>query len=302
MKLKFYLFFIFFTLLFLFYPGDSYYYQLFAYNRALINKTAPVIKLHLNPVPFLKLPYYPIVSAGGVYVIDLPSFTPVFERNPHQRFLPASITKIMTALVAYDLYKPDDIITVKQAVEEGQVMNLISGERITMENLLYGTLIHSANDAAFALADQYGREKFMEKVNEKARLIGMKDSNFKNPAGLDQPDQYTTPFDMALAARELLKNPSLSKIVSIKEITISDVDFIYFHQLTNVNKLLGEIQGLGGLKTGYTENAGENLISFYKKDGHQFVVVILKSLDRFNDTRNIIKWINEDVDYVNVKY
>ena len=297
MKLKFCLLFIFFTFLFLFYPGDSYYFHLFAYNREAINKTTPALKIKINPVPYLKLAYYPEVSAEGIYLVDLLSFTPVFERNSHQRFLPASTTKIMTALVAYDLYKPEDIITVKQTVEEGHVMNLVSGEKITVENLLYGTLVHSANDAAFALADNFGREKFMKKVNEKAKLLGMNNSNFKNPAGLDNQNQYTTPFDLTLAARELLKNPYLSKIVSTKEITISDIDFKYFHQLTNVNKLLGEIQGLGGLKTGYTENAGENLVSFYKKNGHQFVVVILKSQDRFNDTRNIIKWVEENIGY-----
>ncbi len=297
MKLKFCLLFIFFTFLFLFYPGDSYYFHLFAYNREAINKTTPALKIKINPVPYLKLAYYPEVSAEGIYLVDLPSFTPVFERNSHQRFLPASTTKIMTVLVAYDLYKPEDIITVKQTVEEGHVMNLVSGEKITVENLLYGTLVHSANDAAFALADNFGREKFMKKVNEKAKLLGMNNSNFKNPAGLDNQNQYTTPFDLTLAARELLKNPYLSKIVSTKEITISDIDFKYFHQLTNVNKLLGEIQGLGGLKTGYTENAGENLVSFYKKNGHQFVVVILKSQDRFNDTRNIIKWVEENIGY-----
>ena len=297
MKVRFYLLFVFYTLFFLFYSGDSYYFHLFAYNREAINKTTPALKIKINPVPYLKLAYYPEVSAEGIYLVDLPSFTPVFERNSHQRFLPASTTKIMTALVAYDLYKPEDIITVKQTVEEGHVMNLVSGEKITVENLLYGTLVHSANDAAFALANNYGREKFMKKVNEKAKSLGMNNSNFKNPAGLDNQNQYTTPFDLTLAARELLKNPYLSKIVSTKEITISDVDFKYFHQLTNVNKLLGEIQGLGGLKTGYTENAGENLISFYKKNGHQFVIVILKSQDRFNDTRNIIKWVEENIGY-----
>jgi len=297
MKLRFYFLFIFYSLLFLFYPGDSYYSHLFAYNREAINKTTPALKLKINPIPYLKLPYYPEVTAEGIYLVDLPSFTPVFERNSHQRFFPASTTKIMTALVAYDLYKPEDIITVKQTVEKGQVMNLVSGEKITVENLLYGILVHSANDAAFTLADRYGREKFMKKVNEKAKSLGMNNSNFKNPAGFDYQNQYTTPFDLTLAARELLKNPYLSKIVSTKEISISDVDFKYFHQLTNVNKLLGEIQGLGGLKTGYTENAGENLISFYKKNGHQFVIVILKSQDRFNDTRNIIKWVEENIGY-----
>ena len=294
--------FLFFTLLFLFYPGDSYYFHLFAYNRELINKTETAVKININPIPYLKLPYYPEVSAEGIYLVDLPSFTPVFARNENLKLFPASTTKILTALVAIDIYKPDQVITVKKTIDEGQVMELVIGEKITIENILYGLLVHSGNDAAYVLADNYGYEKFVDLMNKKAQSLGMKNSYFSNPNGLDSAPQHSTAFDLSLAARELLKNPYLSKIVSTKEITISDVDFKYFHQLTNVNKLLGEIQGLGGLKTGYTENAGENLVSFYKKNGHQFVIVILKSLDRFNDTRNIIKWIEENVSYINVKY
>ena len=78
------------------------------------------------------------------------------------------------------------------------------------------------------------------------------------------------------------------------------MDYRYFHKLTNVNKLLGEIQGLGGLKTGYTENAGENLVSFYKHNGHQYIIVVLKSLDRFQDTKNIVEWIVNNVNYQSV--
>ena len=301
MKPKHIFLFVFFTLLFLFYPGDSYYFHLFAYNRELISNTETALKINTNPIPYLKLPYYPEVSAEGIYLVDLPSFTPVFARNENLKLFPASTAKILTALVAIDIYKPNQIITVKKTIDEGQVMELVVGEKITVENILYGLLVHSGNDAAFVLADNYGYDKFVDLMNKKAQSLSMKDSYFSNPNGLDSGTQHSTAFDLALAARELLKNPYLSKIVSTKEITISDVDFKYFHQLTNVNKLLGEIQGLGGLKTGYTENAGENLVSFYKKNGHQFVIVILKSLDRFNDTRNIIKWIEENVSYLNVK-
>ncbi len=302
MRLRFYLLFLFFTLLFLFYPGDSYYFHLFAYNREAINKTTPALKLKINPIPYLKLPYYPEVSTEGIYLVDLPSFTPIFSRNENLKLFPASTTKILTALVAYDIYKPDQIIKIKKTISDGQVMGLVVGEKITVENILYGTLVHSGNDAAYVLADNYGYDKFVDLMNKKAKSLGMKNSYFSNPNGLDSGTQHSTAFDLSLAGRELLKNPYLSKIVSTKEITISDVDFKYFHQLTNVNKLLGEIQGLGGLKTGYTENAGENLVSFYKKNNHQFVIVILKSLDRFNDTKNIITWIEANVGYVNVKY
>ncbi len=301
MKPKYIFLFTFFTLLFLFYPGDSYYFHIFAYNRDLINKTATETKIDINPIPYLKLPYYPEITAESIYLVDLPSFTPIFNRNENLKMFPASTTKVLTSLVAYDLYKPDQAVTVKKTIDEGQVMGLVIGEKITVENLLYGMLVYSGNDAAYVLADNYGYDKFISLMNQKAKILGMKNSHFVNPNGLDSGEQYTTAFDLSLAARELLKNPYLAKIVSTKEITISDVDFKYFHRLESVNKLLGEIQGLGGLKTGYTENAGENLVSFYKKNGHQFVIVILKSLDRFNDTRNIINWIETNVGYLDVK-
>ena len=303
MRLRLYLLFIFFTLLFLFYPGDSYYLHLFSYDRPLFEKKEAKAETKINPVPYLKNPFYfPETTGEGIYVVDLPSFTPVLERNKHLKFLPASTAKIITALVAFDIYKPDQVITIKKTISEGQLMELQIGEKITVENLLYGTLVHSGNDAAYVLADNYDYNKFIDLMNKKALQLKMNSSHFTDPSGLEEAHQYATPFGLALAARELLKNNYLSKIVSTKEIIISDVDFKYFHKLTNVNKLLGEIAGLGGLKTGYTEEAGENLVSFYKKNGHQFVIVILKSLDRFNDTTNIIRWIEENVKYVNPKF
>ena len=239
MRLKFYFLFTFFTLLFLFYPGDSYYFHIFAYNRSVFEKKEAANEIKVNPIPYLKNPtFYPLISAEGVYIADLPSFTPIFERNKDMRFLPASTTKILTALVVVDLFKPEQIIKVKNIGVDGQVMGLLEGEKITVENLLYGLLIQSGNDAAYAFSNEVGTEKFMTLIKKKANSLSMKNSNFRNPAGLDEAGQYSTPFDMALAARELLKNPYLSKIVSIKEITISDVDFKYFHKLTNVNKLL----------------------------------------------------------------
>ncbi len=301
MKLKFYLLFAFFSLLFLFYPGDSYYFKIFAYNRDLFNKEIKKTNYNIGPIPYLRLPYYPEISAEGIYVVDLNSFTPVLERNTNNLFFPASTTKIITALVAYDVYKPDDVITINNPIADGQVMGLVPGEKITVENLLYGMLVHSGNDAAYALAQNYGMDQFTTLMNRKAQQLKMENSNFKNPAGFDQDKQYTSPLDLSLAAREFLKNKYLAKIVSIKQITISDVDFKYFHQLSNVNKLLGELQGIGGLKTGYTENAMENLVTLFKENGHEFIIVILKSKDRFEDTKNIIKWINENISYYSVR-
>ncbi len=299
MKIRFYFLFIFYSLLFLFYPGDSDYFHLFAYNRSLFAQPQLRKNLAIQEFPYVIYPYSPTLTAEGAYIVDLPTFTPVYARKARNHFLPASTTKIMTALVAYDVYKPDQVLTVQTPLEqEGQVMGLVPGEKITAENLLYGTLVHSGNDAAFALAQSYGLPKFVELMNQKAQELHMTDSHFSNPAGLDQNGQYTSGYDLALAGRELLKNPYLAKIVSTKEIIISDVNFKTFHTLTNVNKLLGEIQGIGGLKTGYTEDAGENLVSLYKRgDGHEFILVILKSLDRFKDTTNAVEWLNADIGY-----
>ncbi len=298
MKLHTYLLFLFFSLLFVFYPGDSLYFSTFAFNRQLLSKGTSPTNLHTLPIPVVKNQLInPDLTAEGAYIVDAPSFTPVYERNSKSEFFPASTTKIVTALVAADVFDLDKVVIIRRAVSEGQTMGLVVGEKITVENLLYGTLVHSGNDAAYALADAYGYDGFVNLMNKKAESLHMTHTHFKNPAGLDNVEQITTPFDLALAARELLKNKLLSKIVSTRDITVSDNDFIYFHRLSNVNKLLGEVHGIGGLKTGYTESAGENLVSLYKKNDHEFIIVILRSKDRFADTKAAVKWIDENVDY-----
>lgn len=289
--------------LFLFYPGSHYYGDLFSFNRELFAVRSQPVSYSIGPIPYANSLFSPSLSAEGVYVVDIASFSPVFAKNERQRFFPASTTKIITSLVAVDAYGLDDVVRVGRIISEGQKMGLLPDERITVENLLYGVLVHSGNDAAYVLADNYaaGYDGFVNAMNEKARQIHMSDSHFKNPAGLDDVDQYTTPYDLALAGRALLSNKTLSKMVSTKSITVSDIDFKYFHKLDNVNKLLGEVMGVGGLKTGYTEEAGENLVTFYKKNGHTFLIVILKSRDRFEDTKQMVSWIESNVRYVNAQ-
>ncbi|MFH0773486.1 MAG: serine hydrolase [bacterium] len=293
-----------FSFLLLFYPGN--YWLTHVFSQQDLWREKPVSQFALHPIPEVsKYAPYPFISAEGVYIADLSSFTPIFERNSKQKYYPASTAKILTALVVADVFKPTDVIVVnKQITKEDQpdwqLMGLVTGEKITIENLLYGILVHSANDAAFTLANAYGYDRFVEKMNEKALELGMKSSHFKNPIGIDDPEQLTTPYDLALAARALLKNSYLAKFVSTKEIIISDTDYKYFHKLSNVNKLLGEVVGIGGLKTGYTELAGQNLVSFYKKNGNQYIIVVLKSIDRFEDTRNLTQWIDLYVDHVSM--
>ncbi len=291
-----------FTFLLLFYPGNYWLTQAFSNQSLWQEKPALQFALHTIPEVDKNAPY-PLISAESVYIADLSSFTPIFERNSKEKLYPASTAKIITALVVADEFKPTDVIMVNKQITKAdqpdwQLMGLVTGEKITIENLLYGILVYSANDAAFTLADSYGYDKFINKMNQKAQELGMKNSHFKNPIGIDDYEQLTTSYDLALAARALLKNSYLAKFVSTKEITISDTDYKYFHRLSNVNELLGKVVGIGGLKTGYTELAGQNLVSFYKKGGNQYIIVVLKSLDRFEDTKILTQWIDLYVNHV----
>lgn len=285
----------------LFYPGNNVYTNVFAYNAELFSETTQLDEnFVVQDIPYVKdRNVQPFLTAQGVYVIDLATATPLYEKNKDTRFFPASTTKVMTALTARDVYALDQPLEVKRLITEGQVADLIVGEKLTLESVLYAALIHSGNDAAYVLADNdpQGYTEFMRKMNEKAKALGMTQSNFSNPAGLDEAAQYSTPYDLTLAGRKLLQDKELSKIVSTKSITISDIDFTNFHPLYNVNQLLGKIPGVGGLKTGKTELAGENLITLYKKDNREYLIVLMKSEDRFKDTEQMVNWLQTNIAY-----
>jgi len=233
------------------------------------------------------------VSAGGVIVLDVPSHMYLYKRNEDIKLSPASTTKLLTALVALDAYKPDDVITIKTNGSTGQVMGLVPGERITVENLLYGALIQSGNDAALALASEYpgGYDKFIEAMNVKAKSLFMVNSNFTNPAGYDNPEHKVTPLDLAMLALAAIENKTIAKMVAIPQITVSDVTHTYFHKLANVNQLVGKIPGVAGIKTGWTEQAGENLMTYVERDGRRVIFIVLHSRDRFGDTTKLISWV-----------
>lgn len=232
-------------------------------------------------------------TAQGIVVLDLDSGVTMYARNEKELLAPASTTKILTALVALDHYQLDDVVTVQTAANNGQVMGLVPGEKITVENLLYGALIHSGNDAAWALGEHYpgGIDAFVREMNMKAKAIHLDNSHFTNPVGYDDINHKMTPFDLARLAAYALTNKTIAKIVAIPQITISDVTHTYFHPLANVNQLLGKIPGVGGIKTGWTEEAGENLVTLIERNGHRVIIVVLKSANRFTETVSLINWI-----------
>lgn len=289
------------TLACVFYPGSHYLYNLELKNPEAFAQPPPLPTL-AYPIPAVKENVQdPRVSAEGVYIVERKTFTPIFGKNADTQFYPASTTKMVTALTTIDLMQSQDVIKVDIATAEGQLMDLVSGEKITVENLLYGMLVHSANDAAYALANYRGDyASFIDHMNIVAKRIGMRNSSFRNPAGLDEDGQLTTPHDLALAARTLLENPALRKMVSVREITVMDEDYRISHPLKNVNTLLGTIEGLGGIKTGYTEAAGENLVSYFKTPytGHEYIIVVMKSEDRFADTQTLTEWLTFNIEYL----
>ncbi len=236
----------------------------------------------------------PATFARAVMVQDADSKTILYEHNADMPMLPASTTKIMTALVALDTYK-DLSIPLEVKVEDhaiGSSMKLKKGEHISVQNLLYGLLIPSGNDAALALADNYprGYDAFVEAMNQKARALHLSGTHYKNPSGVEQIGHETTARDLATLAKVAMENPVIAKIVSTPAITVTDETGKIMHHLESTDKLLGNIPGLLGLKTGWTENAGECLVSYVSRDGHKIISVVLGSTDRFGDTKALIDW------------
>lgn len=233
----------------------------------------------------------PSVSAQSALVIDVPSQVVLYEKNQDVRFPAASTTKIMTALVGTDYFTPDTVLPVPAFSIEAAKMGLVEGEQITFENLLYGLLLSSGNDAAETIARQsvLGREGFIAKMNEKARVLHLGNTYYGDPTGLSVAN-HTSALDLARLASHVLKNPTLSEIVATKSKVVSDISGEHVHELENLNKLLGEVEGVMGLKTGFTQEAGQVLVTAAARNGHTIVTVVLKSEDRFLDSRNLLEW------------
>lgn len=256
-------------------------------------KSATAENIAVTPAPVVAADLsVPEVTARAFVVRDVASGTILASQSADVRLLPASTTKIMTALVALDLFKLGDVVTVGEVIADGQKVGLVPGEKMTVENLLYAMLVESGNDAAYALADfdPKGREHFVELMNQKGVQLGLTGTHFTNPAGLDDQDQFTTATDLATLGVAAMGHPAFARIVGTQQSVIFSVDQSISHPLTNLNELLGKIPGVRGIKTGYTEAAGENLVTDVVRDGHELITVVLKSKDRFGDTEKLVNW------------
>ena len=211
------------------------------------------------------------LSATAAILMDADSGEVLYEKDAARRMRIASTTKIMTALVVLEHARLTDTITVTgDHMVEGSSMYLKPGEVVTVEELLYGLLLCSGNDAALALADCCGGlEAFVTAMNDKAAALGMTGTSFANPNGLDDEKHYSTARDMAVLAAYAAKDPTFRRICSTRTATVGG------RIMTNHNKLLSQVEGCIGMKTGYTKAAGRTLVSCAERQGRRLVAVTL---------------------------
>ncbi|GDX63134.1 hypothetical protein LBMAG34_6680 [Candidatus Saccharibacteria bacterium] len=256
-----------------------------------------------NKIPFVKQPYStqptpksnnkkfnPLASASVIY--DTGSGTNLLEKDISTPRPIASLAKLMTALVIMESHKPNEVVTVGKLPAlgpEDQKLGLVEGEEITVGELLKAILIYSANDAANALAiyDSGSVEDFSKKMNDKAKLWGMTNSNFDEPSGLSSKNT-STPKDLIKLASVLSTNQTFKEITSTANSKIFNQDGKAY-TLTTTNKILGS-GGVVGMKTGYTLDAGQCLITAVERNGRRIITVVLNSPDRFQESKNMIEW------------
>jgi len=237
----------------------------------------------------------PEVTASSVLIYDLTIDKAIFLKDPKEKLPMASLTKIITAVIALENKKIDNKYIVRSEDLVGEdTMGLTEGEVLTLEELLYGLILHSANDAAETIANNYdgGREKFIEAMNKKAKSLGLINTNFTNPSGLEgDGNQYTTAYDLLVITRFAIMNfPLFNKIISTVDYTLPysrNHKEIYLENETN---LLTSYPGVRGVKTGYTPEAGFCLVTYLDYGGHKIIGILLNSSNRRDEMKELLDY------------
>ena len=226
------------------------------------------------------------ISAQSAILMDAQTGRVLYEKLPDKQSLIASTTKIMTALVVCEQCNVLDRVRIsREAVGiEGSSMFLREGEVLTVQELLYGLMLHSGNDSAVALAIYCGGtvEGFAELMNDKAHRLGMENTHFVNPNGLDSPGHYSTASDMAVLAAYAMDNPIFARTVSAKTVNIGT------RSLRNHNKLLWQVEGADGVKTGFTKAAGRILVSSATRQGRRLIAVTMNDPNDWADHKSLL--------------
>lgn len=237
----------------------------------------------------------PKISARSALVVDRERSKVLYELNSDETLAPASTVKLMTALVALDLYTSQEVITVPEYCTEVEGMKAFfpEGTQFLVDDLIYSMLVGSAGDSACTLASGKVSEKeFIDLMNKKAEALGMKNTHFSNPVGLDNINggHYSTAKDLYKLASNAVANRFISQAVNTNYFHLKSVDGLYGSNLYNTNVLLEQIPGSVGIKTGTTEDAGEVLIYEFRDDQKDLVVIVMGSTDRFYDVRSLLTW------------
>lgn len=234
----------------------------------------------------------PEVSSHSACVIDIDTGRILAAKNKNEKSEPASITKIMTALIALENADIKKVVTIPGAAAgvEGSSIYIKAGEKYSLEDLLYGLMLRSGNDAATAIAiDVAGSvDAFVEKMNQKAQELGCTGTHFNNPHGLPDEKHYTTAHDMALITAAALRNDTFVKIVSTKNYTAEPDGAGETRSWQNKNKLLWQYEGAIGVKTGYTKSAGKTYVGAADRNGIRIAVVVLGAKDMWGDAATLL--------------
>ena len=221
----------------------------------------------------------PAVHAKAAILVDMNTGRVLYSHNANARRRMASTTKIMTALLALDTLPLDRVVTVSsRAAEVGAwSLGLKPGDRLTVKQLLHAALVYSANDAAFALAEASSgsMEAFVRKMNREASKLGLSNTHYVNPDGLDAPGQFSSARDLAILARHAMKNGEFRRIVATVTYGITLPGHSQSFVFRNINKLLGTVSGVTGIKTGSTNQAGVCLVASGTENGKSVISVVL---------------------------
>lgn len=248
----------------------------------------------LSPQPVQAAPVAPSIHAQAAAVIDVTSGRLLYSLRGDEQLPIASLTKIMTAIVAIEHGELSDTVTVGRNAyaKEGSSIYLHLGEEMSLENMLYGLMLRSGNDAATAIAEHVGgsEEGFVYLMNEKAKLLGLTHTHFQNPHGLDAKGHYSSAVDLAKLTSYALKNPHFKEIVRTPSKNAPNPNDPWDYRWLNKNKMLRFYDGADGVKTGYTKIAKRCLVSSATRGGQQIAVITLNDGDDWNDHRKLLDY------------
>ena len=238
------------------------------------------------------LPVRPSIKASALYLVELKSGRVLLEKDATRRLPPASLTKLMTALVALEAATPEQVVRVdRRALVHRSSLKLRSGEQFLLRDLLTAMLVTSANDACEAIAWYVGGNagRFVTLMNERARTLGLKNTHFANACGFDAPGHYSTAEDLAKLTEQALQVPAISMMVRTITRDITSVDGARQVLLRSTNEMLLD-PDVNGVKTGYTSKAGRCLIASMFKDGHRLLLVGLNVRDRWEQATSLLRY------------